>query len=110
MPTSAWSPPSVTTSTRPRPVSKARPALIRRLGVVDDGSDEEAEEHAARIATAEAALEALDVLAEEEWARPETVERMRGLYRFRRRRFATLRNYAGRGVVTTATLASPGPA
>ena len=33
------------------------PALIRRLGVVDDGADEEAEEQAARIAAAEAALE-----------------------------------------------------
>ena len=45
------------------------PALIRRLGVVDDGSEEEAEEHAARISAAEAALEALDVLEEEEWTR-----------------------------------------
>ena len=40
------------------------PALIRRLGVVDDGSEEEAEEHAARIAAAEAALAALDGLAD----------------------------------------------
>ena len=48
------------------------PALIRRLGVVDDGAEEEAEEHAARIAAAEAALEALDGLAEEEWTREDT--------------------------------------
>jgi monovalent cation/hydrogen antiporter len=67
------------------------PALIRRLGVVDDGADEEAEEQAARIAAAEAALEALDGLAEQEWARADTVERLRRLYAFRRRRFATLR-------------------
>jgi CPA1 family monovalent cation:H+ antiporter len=67
------------------------PALIRRLGVLDDGSEEEAEEHAARIATAEAALAALDGLAEAEWTRSETIERMRGMYAFRRRRFATLR-------------------
>jgi Na+/H+ antiporter len=67
------------------------PGLIRRLGVVDDGAEEEAEEHAARIAAAEAALAALDGLAEEEWARPETIERMRGMYGFRRRRFETLR-------------------
>jgi Na+/H+ antiporter len=67
------------------------PALIRRLGVIDDGSEEQAEEHAARIAAAEAALAALDGLAEEGWAREDTVERMRGLYSFRRRRFATLR-------------------
>ena len=57
------------------------PALIRRLGVVDDGTEEEAEEHAARIAAAEAALEALDGLAEEEWTREDTVERMRGCTR-----------------------------
>ena len=74
------------------------PALIRRLGVVDDGAEEEAEEHAARIAAAEAALAALDGFAEEEWAREDTVERMRGLYSFRRRRFATLRgDRRGRG-------------
>jgi Na+/H+ antiporter len=67
------------------------PALIRGLGVVDDGAEEEGEEHAARIAAAEAALEALDGLAQEEWTREDTVERMRALYAFRRRRFATLR-------------------
>lgn len=67
------------------------PALIRRLGVVDDGSEEEAEEHAARIAAAEAALEALEGLAEEEWSREDTIERLRRMYAFRRRRFATLR-------------------
>lgn len=67
------------------------PMLIRRLGVVDDGTEEEAEEHAARIAAADAALEALDVLAEEEWTREDSVERLRRLYVFRRRRFATLR-------------------
>ncbi len=67
------------------------PALIRRLGVVDDGTEEEAEEHAARIAAADAALEALDGLVEEEWTREDTVERMRSMYSFRRRRFSTLR-------------------
>ena len=67
------------------------PALIRRLGVVDDGAEEDAEEHAARIAAAEAALAALDGLATEEWTREDTVERMRRLYSYRRRRFATLR-------------------
>jgi monovalent cation/hydrogen antiporter len=66
------------------------PALIRRLGVVDDGSEEEAEEHAARIAAAEAALEALDALASEDWTHDDSIERMRGMYGFRRRRFATL--------------------
>ncbi len=65
------------------------PALIRRLGVQDDGSEEEAEELRARLAAASAALERLDELGEEEWTRDETVERVRGLYRFRHRRFAT---------------------
>ena len=67
------------------------PALIHRLGVVDDGAEEQAEEHAARIAASEAALIALDDLAEAEWTRDGSVERMRRLYEFRRRRFATLR-------------------
>ena len=67
------------------------PALIRRLGVVDEGTEETAEEHAARIAAADAALAALDGLAAEEWTREDTVERLRMLYAFRRRRFATMR-------------------
>ncbi|MGH2954741.1 MAG: Na+/H+ antiporter [Solirubrobacterales bacterium] len=66
------------------------PALIRRLGVIDDGAEEEAEEHATRIAAAEAALERLDGLAAEDWTLEDTVERLRGLYSYRRRRFATL--------------------
>ena len=45
----------------------------------------------ARIAAAEAALEALDGLAGEEWTREDSVERLRRLYAFRRLRFATLR-------------------
>jgi monovalent cation/hydrogen antiporter len=66
------------------------PALIRRLGVAGDGAEEDAEERAARIAAADAALEALDRLAAEEWTRDDTIERMRGLHRFRQRRFAIL--------------------
>jgi monovalent cation/hydrogen antiporter len=67
------------------------PALIRRLGVGDDGAEEQAEEHAARIAAAEAALDALARLRDEEWTRTESVDRLAGLYRFRRRRFTALR-------------------
>jgi CPA1 family monovalent cation:H+ antiporter len=66
------------------------PALIRRLEVVDDGAEEEAEEHAARIAAAEAALAALDGLAAQAWTREDTIERLRTFYSYRRRRFATL--------------------
>ena len=67
------------------------PPLIRRLGVVDDDSEEKAEEHAARIVAAEAALEELEQLAEEDWTREDSVDRLRRLYEFRRRRFAALR-------------------
>ena len=66
------------------------PALIRMLDVRDDGSEEEAEEHAARIAAAQAALMRIDVLAEEEWTYDQTIERMRTLYSYRVRRSATL--------------------
>jgi Na+/H+ antiporter len=61
--------------------------LIERLGVVDDGS-EEREEVAARVRLAEAALARIEELTEEEWARPDTLERVRGMYDYRRRRFA----------------------
>jgi CPA1 family monovalent cation:H+ antiporter len=62
------------------------PFLIRALGIEDDGA-EEREELEARRTTVQAALERLDGLAEEEWTRDDTVDRMRGLYRYRRRRF-----------------------
>ncbi len=63
------------------------PILIRALGVEDDGAEEEREELEARREAAQAALERLDGLAEEEWTREDTVDRMRGLYGYRRRRF-----------------------
>jgi CPA1 family monovalent cation:H+ antiporter len=63
------------------------PALIRRLGVSDGGADAD-EEVRARLVAAKAALEELDALAGEEWTRDETVERMRALYEYRKRRFA----------------------
>jgi Na+/H+ antiporter len=65
------------------------PALIRRLGVTDDGDEEEKEELKARLAAAKAAIQRLDELELEDWTRNETVDRMRGLYEFRKRRFAT---------------------
>jgi monovalent cation/hydrogen antiporter len=60
--------------------------LIRWLGVEDDGS-EEREEVDARMRVAQAALVRLDELVEEEWVRDDTVERVRGMYEYRRRRF-----------------------
>jgi monovalent cation/hydrogen antiporter len=61
--------------------------LIERLGVTDDGS-EDREEVAARVRLAEAALARVEELDGEDWARPDTLERMRGMYDYRRRRFA----------------------
>jgi CPA1 family monovalent cation:H+ antiporter len=63
------------------------PWLIRRLGVEDDGV-EVREELKARLAAARAALARLDELAAEEWTRDDTIDRMRGLFEYRRRRFA----------------------
>lgn len=63
------------------------PALIRRLGIDDGGADTD-EEIRARLVATKAALAELDALAGEEWTRDETVERMRALYEYRKRRFA----------------------
>jgi CPA1 family monovalent cation:H+ antiporter len=64
------------------------PPLIRVLDL-DDGGIGEKEEVKARIRAAEAALERLDELIEEEWVREDTAERARGLYRFRQERFSS---------------------
>ena len=61
------------------------PAVIRALGVQDDGGAD-AEELKARFVATRAALARLDELAEAEWTRDDTIERMRGLYDYRRRR------------------------
>jgi Na+/H+ antiporter len=61
--------------------------LIRRLGVEDDGTGDR-EELRARLEATKAALAQIDVLSEEEWTREDTLERMRGLYEYRKRRFA----------------------
>ena len=63
------------------------PALIRRLGVREDGGEEEAEELRARLTASRAALDRLDELAVEDWTREDTIERVRGMYEFRQRRF-----------------------
>ena len=64
------------------------PALIRRLGIGGDDDDEGAEELRARLTAAKAAINSLDQLEEEDWTRDETIERVRALYEFRKRRFA----------------------
>lgn len=63
------------------------PALIRRVGL-GDGGDDAGEEIRGRLVATRAALDELEALAEEEWTRDETVERLRAFYEYRKRRFA----------------------
>jgi Na+/H+ antiporter len=63
------------------------PWVINLLGVHDDGR-EEREELKGRLMAAKAALARIDELEGEEWTRDDTIERMRGMYRYRKRRFA----------------------
>ncbi|MCE3266746.1 MAG: nha [Solirubrobacterales bacterium] len=65
------------------------PALIRRLDVVEDGSEEEHEELRARYGASRAALRRLDELELEDWTLNDSVERARGIFRFRQRRVKT---------------------
>jgi Na+/H+ antiporter len=63
------------------------PAVIRVLRVEGDGSEDH-EELRARLEATKAALAQLEVLGDEEWTRDDTIERMKGLYEYRKRRFA----------------------
>jgi hypothetical protein len=63
------------------------PPLIRALGIEEDPIDEH-EESKARLQAAQAALDRLEQLTGEEWVREDTVERVRGAYQYRQRRFA----------------------
>jgi hypothetical protein len=63
------------------------PWLIGVLGVHDDGREEH-EELKGRLMAAKAALARIDELEGEEWTRDDTIERMRGMYRYRKRRLA----------------------
>jgi len=64
------------------------PLLVRVLGLEDDGGADR-EDAKARVKAAEAALARLEELATEDWVRADTVERMRGSYAFRSRRFTS---------------------
>ncbi len=64
------------------------PAVIRLLDLEDDGEEAGRDEARARIHAASAALRRLEELAEEDWVREDTAERVRGGYGFRRDRFA----------------------
>jgi CPA1 family monovalent cation:H+ antiporter len=63
------------------------PWLIRRLGVHEDPAEVEGEELRARLTIAAAALERIEELEGAAWTQEATIERLRGLYEFRRRRF-----------------------
>lgn len=69
------------------------PWLIRRLGVTEDGTEEESEDVRARLVIAKAALAKVDELESADWTRDGTIERVRNLYRFRKRRFAARGGY-----------------
>jgi monovalent cation/hydrogen antiporter len=68
------------------------PWLIRRLGLQRDDSEAQ-EELRGRLRATDAALTRLEELAAEDWTREDTVERMRGLYQFRRRRLKARGGY-----------------
>jgi Na+/H+ antiporter len=63
------------------------PALIHRLGLSDGGAEAE-EETRARLVATKAALAQIDDLAGEDWTRDDSVERMRNMYEYRKRRLA----------------------
>jgi monovalent cation/hydrogen antiporter len=64
------------------------PLVIRMLRIEPDHTEDD-ENAKARIRAAEAAIARLEELEEEDWVREDTAERMRGLYGFRRDRFAS---------------------
>jgi Na+/H+ antiporter len=68
------------------------PTLIRRLRLEQDDA-EEREELKARLAATQAALVRLEELAGADWTRDDTVERLHGMYEFRRRRLKTRGGY-----------------
>jgi CPA1 family monovalent cation:H+ antiporter len=60
--------------------------LIRVLGIEDDG-EEEYEEQKARMRAAEAAIDRIDQLADEDWTYDDSIDRARRMYDYRRSRF-----------------------
>ena len=63
--------------------------LINRLGLMDDGIEEQ-EERVARRAVAEAGLGRLEEIGEPDWISPESIGRARNLLDYRRQRFDAL--------------------
>ncbi|HEY6960837.1 MAG TPA: Na+/H+ antiporter, partial [Gaiellaceae bacterium] len=71
------------------------PGLVRIIGLEDDGGAAR-EDAKARIKAAEAALARIEEIAAEGWANEDSLERARGQYRFRGRRFRS--RYTGEDV------------
>ena len=63
------------------------PAFVRMLKLERDDDLDEREDAKARIHAVDAGLARLEELVDEDWVRDDTVERIRGMYRFRRNRF-----------------------
>ena len=64
------------------------PWMIRLLRIEADDADVLEQEARARLRAAEAALERIDGLEQEDWTRDDSVDRLRGIYRYRQKRFA----------------------
>jgi CPA1 family monovalent cation:H+ antiporter len=80
------------------------PVLITALRFEDDGLADR-EDAKARIKAAEAALARLEELVDEDWVREDTAERLRGLYNFRRERFAARFDDGDDGEIETRSAA-----
>ncbi len=63
------------------------PPLIRGLDIDDDDKTRRREENKARLRAAEAALERIEELVDEDWVHDDTAERLKGTYGYRQRRF-----------------------
>jgi CPA1 family monovalent cation:H+ antiporter len=64
------------------------PLLIRLLKVEPEDTDALEQEARARLHAAEAALGRIDDLEREDWTLGDSIDRLRGIYRYRRDRFA----------------------
>ena len=80
------------------------PLVIRLLRLEDDGLNVK-EEAKARIHAAESAIARLDELIDEGSVRPDTAERLRGLYQFRSNRFRARFDDADDGALEERSLA-----
>jgi CPA1 family monovalent cation:H+ antiporter len=80
------------------------PGLIRALDIEDDTSAER-EDAKARIKAAEAALARLEEIVAEGSVRPDTAERLRGAYNFRRDRFRARLDTDGDGAIEERSVA-----